>query len=84
MEEGYWTGAASGGGRDPQSSHNGVVAEEGLVGGAALSNGAVGCRLDGVLVVVVVEERRLGRPTLLIEVGCRGRLAELLLRQAAE
>ena len=32
------------------------MAEEGLVDGAALSNGAVGCRLmDGVVVVVVGE-----------------------------
>ena len=32
------------------------MAEEGLVSGAALSNGAVGCRIvDGVVVVVVGE-----------------------------
>ena len=35
------------------------MAKERLVGGAALPNGAVGCCLvDGVVVVVVVEEHR--------------------------
>ena len=38
-------GAASSGARDVQSSYNVVMAEERLVGGAALQNGAVGCWL---------------------------------------
>ena len=58
MEEGKWTGAVSGSGRDAQSSHNDVIAEEGLVGGAALPNGA-----DGVVVVVAVEESSFGDVT---------------------
>ena len=50
------------------------MAEEGLVGGAALPNGAVGCRLvDGVVVVVAGggggEERRFARPMLTVSVG---------------
>ena len=57
LEEGKWTGAVSGSGRDAQSSHD-VIAEEGLVGGAALPNGA-----DGVVVVVAVEESSFGDVT---------------------
>ena len=84
LEEGKWTGAASGGGRDAQSSHNDVIAEERLVGGAALPNGAVGCRLvDGAVVVVVgePEERRFARAMLTVSVGADssgGRTADLL------
>ena len=54
--------------RDAQSSHNDVMAEERLVGNAALSNDAVGCRLDGGVVVVVGEERRFARPMLTVSV----------------
>ena len=60
---------------------------ERLVGGAALPNGAVGCRiLGGVVVVVAVEEGRFaraikvgagadsgGRPTKLLKVAASGR-----------
>ena len=63
------------------------MAEERLVGGAALPNGAVGCRiLDGVVVVVAGEERRFartikvgagagsgGRPTKLLKVAASDR-----------
>ncbi len=59
--------SASGSGRDAQSSYNDVMAEERLVGSAALPNGAVGCRLvDGVVVFVVVEECSRFRPTLTV------------------
>ena len=59
-----------------------MVTEEGLVGGAALQNGAVGCCLvDGVLVVVAGEERRFAQPTLSAGVESSGqRTAELLIR----
>ena len=62
-----------------QSSYNDVMAEERLVGSAALPNGAVGCRLvDGVVVVVVGEwcSRLVRRETSGVDERC--------LRQAAE
>ena len=72
--------------KDAQSLHNDVMAEERLVGNAALSYGAVGCRLDGVVVVVVGEERRFARPMLTVSVradSSGGKTAELLKDSAS-
>ena len=80
-------GAASGVRRDTQRLYNDEMAKERLVSGAALPNGAVGCRIpDDVVVVVAVEKRRFaraikvgagadsgGRPTKLLKVAASGR-----------